>query len=65
MSQRNRPNPQARLIAHAFVGVAAAVIVGQVLRKGAGASIAAAVLTMLLHEIADAPVAGYLDQTGI
>ncbi|HZJ05810.1 MAG TPA: hypothetical protein VFD59_10110 [Nocardioidaceae bacterium] len=46
-------------------GVAAAVIVGQVLRKGAGTSIAAAVLTMLLHEIADAPVAGYLDDAGI
>jgi hypothetical protein len=65
MSQRNRPNPQARLIAHAFVGVAAAVIVGQVLRKGAGTSIAAAVLTMLLHEIADAPLAGYLGDAGI
>jgi hypothetical protein len=65
MSQRNRPNPQARSIAHAFVGVAAAVIVGQVLRKGAGASIAAAVLTMLLHEVADAPVAGYLGDAGI
>lgn len=65
MSQRNQPNSQARWIAHALVGVAAAAIVGQVLRKGAGASIAAAVLTMLLHEIADAPLAGYLGDAGI
>jgi hypothetical protein len=65
MSQHNRPDPRARLIAHALVGVAAVVIVRNVFRKGASASIAAAVITMLLHEIADAPVAGYLGDAGI
>jgi hypothetical protein len=49
MSHRNRPDPQARLFAHACVGVAAAVIVGHVLRKGPGAGIAAAAGVSLLE----------------
>lgn len=65
MHQRSQPGPRARLLAHALVGAAAAMCASRVFRKGMGAAVAAAVITMALHEIADEPVAAQLSELGI
>jgi hypothetical protein len=60
------PTPATRTVAHAAVGVAAALIVPKIVgRGGVWVALASAVITVWLHEGLDAPLAQVMAANGI
>ncbi len=63
MNGKRRPDPAARLLSHALVGVAAGLIVGQ--RSGPGAAALSALIAIAAHQQLDAPMADIVAELGI
>jgi hypothetical protein len=60
--QRRQPDPAARWISHAIVGLAVGYAFGK--KAGPGAFWVTAIISALAHEAADAPVAQVLSDLG-
>lgn len=63
MAIRPQPDPEARWLSHALVGVAVGAVVGK--SAGTAGFIVAALTTMVVHEALDAPVAVVLADLGV
>jgi hypothetical protein len=60
-----QPSNATRTVAHAAVGVAAAVLVPKITGKGIGAALIGAFIVVFLHELLDAPLAKVMVGAGI
>jgi hypothetical protein len=60
------PSMATENVAHAVVGVAVAIVVAKVVRKGGiGAAVASGLIAALLHKVLDSPVAKVMADHGI
>jgi len=59
------PTNTTRTVAHAVVGIAAAVLIPKITGKGVGAAIIGSIIAVYLHELLDAPVARAMVSAGV